>query len=105
MIIYAKLLVKEENLGGYITYVFQNMDKESYDLDKYVMCTRFPNWEVQSFKEGDIGFLHYKDIIAGRDTWYSPRDGVFYAYNYNGIQFLNFIKHDRDKRKEEDITM
>lgn len=105
MVIYAKLLVEEENIGGYVVYVFENLDKDKWDLGRYIMCTRFPNWEVQSFKVGNIGFLHYKEIIAGRDIWYSPKDGIFYPYNYNGIQFLNFIKYDKDKEQKEDIIM
>lgn len=102
MTIHAELLVQQESEGGYITYVFADLDKVSYAKDRYVMCTRFPNWEVSSLKVGDKGYLDYKEIIAGRDSWYNPNDQQFYAYRYNTIQFINFIK---EKAKSDEIIM
>lgn len=87
MTVYCELVAACEGLGGYVTYVFQNLDASN----DYIMCTKFPNWETPPIKIRTIGFLKYKEIIAGRDQWFSPEDGNFYVYKYNGIQFLNFV--------------
>ena len=87
----AKLLTSSTDFGGYITYVFE---KEEYTsaYDHYVMCTRFPNWMHEHISIGDIGFLSYKEVEAGTDTWYDNESGMQIPYKYTGVHFLKFIK-------------
>lgn len=93
MIIYCILLAVDEDSSGYTTYVFENLDNRY----EYIMCTRYPNWEVRQMEIGDKGFLNYKEIIAGRDMWYDKQSGQFNHYNHSGFQFVNFVVFDRTK--------
>lgn len=99
MTIKCKLLAKREEVGGYIVYVFQNLDDNSY-----LMCTRLPNWETPFLELGDIGFLEFKEVIAGVDQWYSRSDQQHYYYKYTGIYFLNFVEY-KEKIKYSGIKI
>lgn len=74
-------------MGGYIKYVFRN--KETND---YILCTRFPNWETPPIKLFSVGYLKYKEIIAGKDVWYNKDEGIFMSYNYDIDQFIDFVE-------------
>lgn len=90
MIIKAQLLAKKPEFGGYVIYVFQNMNYTS-PMDKYVMCTRLPNWNTEIIKVGDVGFLNFKEILAGSDSWYNADTKEYIPYKYSNIYFINFI--------------
>ena len=47
--------------GGYIKYVFQDLDKEAH----FILCTKFPNWDTPLIKIDDRGFLRYKESLNG----------------------------------------
>ncbi len=95
MIALVKLLESVTDFGGYVTYVFEFLDKMP---DKYIMCTKCPNWDSKVLKKGDIGYLHYEERIAGRDKWF---DGVnMVPYLYNWIQFMKFIPKTEDNNEE-----
>ena len=34
------------------------------------MCVRWPNWECRQLKNGESGYLDFKEVRAGIDTWY-----------------------------------
>ena len=54
------------------------------------MCTRWPNWEHRNIEINESGYLTYKEVIAGQDTWW---DGSkFIPYNYTNIIFIKFVK-------------
>lgn len=87
--IYCKLVAKEHDLNGYTTYVFQNLEDAPFG-HKYCMCTRWPNWEHRNIEINESGYLTYKEVIAGQDTWW---DGSkFIPYNYTNIIFIKFVK-------------
>jgi len=95
--IHCKLVAKEHDLGGYTTYVFQNLDEKNI-YDKYLMCTRWPNWEHRNLNLGENGYLTYKEVVAGIDTWY---DGTsFIPYNYTNIIFIKFVKESDNYDKD-----
>ncbi len=98
-VIHGKLLALREECGGYIIYVFEIIGGIP-PFEKYVMCTRFPNWETPFISIGDVGYLKYREVIAGKDIWY---DGdKFVPYKYTGIHFLDFVL---EKPKCEDIVV
>lgn len=84
--IQAKLIAFKEELGGYITYVFQDVH-----TGKYIMCTKFVNWNSAPLRLWTRGYLTYKEIIAGRDTWYDAVSDSFQRYRFEGFQFINFV--------------
>ena len=86
----GKLITFQEDAGGYITYVFENMNYTNI-YDQYVMCVRFPNWNCCFPSIGDIGYLKYREVEAGEDKWYDSATGTFIPYKYSDIHFLNFI--------------
>lgn len=97
MTVLSKLIAKEQDGVGYVTYVFECLDKEDIvRLDsKYIMCTRFPNWDHRSINIDEIGYLNFIEIRAGIDKWFDGANMV--PYNYNNIQFIKFISKPRDK--------
>lgn len=98
--IYAKLLAKEHDLGGYTTYVFENLDNAPFG-HKYLMVTRWPNWQHSNIDIGEIGYVTYKEVIAGQDTWW---DGTkFVPYNYTNIVFIKFVRKKSDTSQKDII--
>ena len=95
---YVKLVAFREDFGGYVIYVFEIIDGKS-PFEKYIMCTRFPNWESSLIMIGDVGFLKYKEVIAGKDMWYDIQTGNTIPYKYTGIHFIDFVQQ---KNSEED---
>lgn len=95
MTILAKLIASEKETMGYIVYVFQCLDKDIIKETKYVMCTRFPNWEHKDIEIGEVGYLSFIEIKAGIDKWYDGNNMI--PYRYNNIQFLKFIKKPKKK--------
>lgn len=94
--LYVKLLTLKENVGGYIIYVFEIINGiEPYY--KYIMCTRFPNWDSPFIKIGDIGYLKYKEVEAGKDKWFDSQNNLYIPYKYSGIHFLDFIYENKNK--------
>lgn len=91
----AKLLAIKE--GVYTTYVFKD-----YINNKYIMCTRLPNWQVQEINIGDEGFLQYQEVNAG-DSYYDASIENYKKYNYSNIYFNNFVKKSEKINKEEII--
>lgn len=91
----AKLLAIKE--GVYTIYVF----KDNIN-NKYIMCTRLPNWQVQEINIGDEGYLQYQEIKAG-DEYYDISIEKNKKYNYSNIYFNNFVKKSEKINKEEII--
>lgn len=95
MTILAKLLASNEDINGYITYVFECLDDEIRKQTKYLMCTQFCNWDHREIKIGEIGFLEFVEIRAGITEWYDGKKMI--PYRYNNIQFIKFIEKPEDK--------
>ena len=72
--------------GGYMVYVYQNLDN-----NEYVMCTRVPNWQGDEPKLLQDGFLSYKFVIAGRDEYYDKLEDKHKKYQYTATYFTNFV--------------
>ena len=101
MTILAKLLASERDSMGYVTYVFECLDENIIRQTKYIMCTRFPNWDHRKIEIGEIGFLNFFEIKAGIDKWYDGKN--FIPYRYNNIQFIKFI--EKPNKKSHKFTM
>lgn len=97
MVTFCQLLAQSQDWEGYNTLVFLNLDKVSYQF-KYIMCVKFPNWNSDSIKIGDEGYLHYEDRKAGIDEWYDGTKMV--KYNYDSVQFIKFVPKPKDEDKE-----
>ncbi len=95
--IYGKLLAKTHDIGGYTTYVFQNLDSAPFG-HKYVMLTRWPNWQCSNIDVGEIGYVTYKEVIAGKDTWWNGSD--FIPYNFTNLVFIKFVRKKDTSKKD-----
>ena len=93
----AKLIAKEHDFGGYTTYVFRNLEDSSFGK-KYIMCTRFKNWQHRNIDIGEIGFLTVKEVIEGVDKWFDGTNMI--PYNYTNIIFIKFVEEKKDNSKE-----
>ena len=88
--IHGKLIA--ERKGLYHTYVFE------ITSDKFIMCTKLPNWGYYDIKIGDSGFLTYEIAIAG-ESYYDRNSDENNKYKFSNIYFKDFIK-DSDYAKE-----
>jgi len=98
MTVLAKLVAKESDTMGYVTYVFECLDTEIKKETKYIMCTRFPNWDHRIIELDEIGYLNFFEIQAGISKWFDGNKMI--PYNYNNIQFIKFVK----KKSQDNIT-
>ena len=98
MTVLARLVAKEEDGLGYVTYVFECLDKEVIKDTRYIMCTRYPKWEHRKIDLDEVGYLNFVEIRAGIDKWFNGKDMI--PYNYNNIQFIKFIKKPRIQNHE-----
>ena len=80
----VKLLAVRE--GAYTVYVFR-----SILTDKYIMCTRLPNWQSPKININDEGFLQYQIVQAGEE-YFNPLTQEKIRYNYSNVYFNNFVK-------------
>lgn len=86
----CKLLEKKVDSLNYITYIFLNLFPVS-NRDLFIMCTQFPNWDLGVINIGDIGYINFKENIAGMSTWYNKEEGNKVCYKYDSIQLIKFI--------------
>lgn len=89
--IYAKVLAKAFDIQGYTTIVVQDLENTSFG-QKYKMLVIFPNWEGYIPEIGDIGYISYKDVVGGVDSWFDGNKMV--PYNYTNTIFIKFIKKE-----------
>lgn len=82
------LAVRKEN---YTVYVFENLDVAADSLNRYIMCTKCPNWVDRPLEIGQMGFLSYRSIIAGIDKWFNREDSLMYHYKYTANYFDDFV--------------
>jgi len=85
----AKLVEYTEDFGGYVNYIFQNLENTSWD-NKYFMCVRYPNWDHRDLSIGDEGYLTMTLVEAGTE-YYEPKSGERRIYNYTHNRFDKFI--------------
>ena len=88
----AKLVAKQIDIGEYVTYAFEVVEEEERKRlsTKYIMCTRYPNWNHGTIDEGEVGYLDFEEVRAGIDKWFDGKD--FIPYRYDDIQFIRFIE-------------
>ena len=91
----AKLKTMRNDGQGYLVYVFENVESNN---PKYIMMVRFPNWESPFPRIGEVGFLKYKEVIAGEDKWWDPITNKYVVYNYDNFIFLDFIREQPEEQ-------
>lgn len=96
-VIHAKLITYREDFGGYIVYVFEDLK-----TGKPEMVTRLPNWQTPFLKIGDIGYLKYKEVIEGEDTWYNRDTRKKIPYGHTQVYFEDFVY---EKPAESDLVL
>ena len=87
--LHAKLKAMYQDIGGYITYVFENLDFKDYEY-QYIMCVQFPNWNQDPIEIGDIGYVNVRYVKEGISQWYDGEK--MNVYKYTNVIFLKFIK-------------
>lgn len=89
---HVKLIGQTKDSLDYTTYIFELLDHDDIDRFgyKYIMCTRWPNWNHRALLNGEEGFLYYSIILAGEDKWYNGND--YTPYKCSTYQFNKFIE-------------
>ena len=85
---HVKLNAKYIDIGGYITYVFENIDSHTWN-NQYIMCVQFPNWEQKTINIGDKGYVNVRYVKEGISQWYDGEK--MNVYKYTNVIFLKFI--------------
>ena len=98
--VYSQLIASEDDLLGYTTYVFKCLENNITFGHHYVMLTRLPNWNHRSLDIGEIGFLTYNEVEAGKDKWYCSETEQMIPYNYTNIYFVRFVKEQDNSKKD-----
>lgn len=101
MTILAQLVASTVDSFGYTTYVFKCLEEDIAAITRYVMCTRYPNWNHRRINIGETGFLTFEEIRAGVDKWYNGKEMI--PYKYDAIQFLKFV--DNPEKAENEYIM
>lgn len=85
----AKLVELAFELGGYITYIFENLNPENW-TDKYIMCVQYPNWDHVVVPLNVEGYLTFTLIEAGTKYLdFKTNESKMYTYTHN--RFDKFI--------------
>lgn len=84
-VVKARLVGQEED-GAYTTYVFENLDKGTL-----VMLTRVPNWKGKAPVLLQEGYVEYKFVTGGKDSYYDTQLGRDRKYQYTNHYFLDFV--------------
>ena len=87
--LYAKLKAVYQDIGDYITYVFENLNFKDYEY-QYIMCVQFPNWNQDPIEIGDVGYVNVRYVKEGISQWYDGEK--MNVYKYTNVIFLKFIK-------------
>lgn len=95
--LHVELKAKYIDIGGYITYVFENLNYKDWE-DQYVMCVQFPNWNQSEISEGDRGYVNVRYVREGVSQWYDGEK--IHVYKYTNVVFLKFIKEPNKVNKE-----
>jgi len=98
--VYSKLVASEKDFGGYITYVFKNLEPSPKFGFSYIMVVRFRNWQHKDVEIGESGFLTYDSVIAGQDKWYNKETEEFIPYNYTNNIFIKFVEKKDNLKKD-----
>lgn len=85
----GKLIAFNTDIFNYTTYVFENLEYDDIDY-QYIMCVRFPNWQVNNIELNSIGFVRVKYVISGEDCWFDGVNKI--PYKQTNVIFINFIK-------------
>lgn len=93
------ILAKESDIGGYQTIVVKDLDNSRFG-ELYRMLVVFPNWESRVPEIGEIGFLNYDFVEAGKDKYYDRVDSTFKVYNFTNLIFLKFVKEQDNYSKD-----
>lgn len=76
---------------GYSTYVFKR-----HNFNSYLMCTAFPNWELPTIIIGDIGYIKYREVEAGKDFWYDFEENKMIPYKTTDCHLLQFVPETKN---------
>ena len=95
----ARLISFECDTGGYINYIFENLNCTNWD-NQFKLVTRYPNWEHRSLKIGEEGFLTYNMVEAGISNWYNKNTGKMTPYKYTTCEFIKFIIKKQNQDQE-----
>lgn len=85
----AKINVIRQEFGGYITYIFENLESTSW-TNKYILVTRYPNWEDSFPNIGDVGYITYSEIICGEE-YFNTRTQKYEKYQSTHFRYDKFL--------------
>jgi hypothetical protein len=85
----ARLVAKQQD-GQYVKYVFEDILFVDHKY-RFITMTRCPNWHGQEPTCFQEGFVTFKPVQAGKDTYYCNQDQTFKQYNYTAIYYIEFV--------------
>lgn len=91
----VKLVAQQTDSLDYTNYVFEILGEDEIETlgYKYIMCTRWPNWDHRDLVNGEIGYVNYTIILAGEDSWFNGNG--YTPYKFSTYQFNKFIPEQK----------
>lgn len=99
-VINCEVVAKEQDVLGYQTLVFKNLENNCPFGHKYCMNVVFPNWESRIPDIGEIGYVEYDEVKAGEDTYYDRNLDSIVKYNFSNLIFKKFVKKVDNSNKD-----
>lgn len=95
--VYAKLLAIKD--GNYTNYVFKNLDN-----NKYLMCTKLPNWKIPDIALNEEGYLQLEYVEAGSE-YFNVNLEKNKKYLYSNVYLKNFIRKSINMNENSEIIL
>ena len=89
--IYCKIVAIQQN--QYTEIVVEDLNRDYSDDLKYVTVVLLPNWKA-NINIGDVGYLRFQYVEAGKSKWYNKDMKDFEIYKYDNNYFINFYKKE-----------
>jgi len=83
-------LVGRLDEGSYVKYVFEDL-LFTNRKHQFITMTKCPNWNSQEIIPMQEGFVTYKYVEAGKDTYWCNQAQTYKLYSYTAIYFLSFV--------------
>ena len=79
-------LVGSKEEGAYTVYVFEDLTTHDF-----IMCSKCPNWNGEDPVMLQEGFMQFKHVKGGKDTYFEASSGTHKCYQFTATYFQSFV--------------
>lgn len=93
IVIHAELLIAQDDFNGFINYIFRNLESDNW-FDKYIYCTRYPNWDWKYPEVGDKGYVVITPMHGGK-TYFNVKSQAEEKIQQDHNRFEKFLEEPK----------